>query len=211
MDGVLKPPQIIFDCDNFVDSTDKDQYTSILSDLISQDTTYALHNIIPSQCEISKISLTKILIEFKENSLFENKVTDLNTLCDTLNNILIYRDALVTTSIIPRKIVYKDFEVILVNIDSNLRKDRLTEIISKRVKHYYHNALLLWTAVKLIENKYIFNNINLENFYMELSPNISINLDEFQLSIDQDLTANSSIDDIKSWTFNTKTNFSQLS
>ena len=115
MDGVLKPPQIIFDCDNFADATDKDHYSSIITELISQDITYSLHNIIPDQCDISKISLTKISIEFKENSLFEKNVRDLDKLSNTLNDFLLYDDAIVITKIIPRKIVYKDFEVSLNN------------------------------------------------------------------------------------------------
>ena len=164
--------------------------------MISQDTTFTLHNIIPNQFNISKISLTKISIEFKENSLFGKNVSDLAKLSDALNNILIYRDAIVATTIIPRMTVYKEFEVVLSNIDPNLRKDRLTEIINERIKHYYHNALMLWFAAKLIENKYNLNNINISRFYAELSPNISIKTQDFQLSAEQDLTPISNISDI---------------
>ena len=109
----ITPPQIIFECDNFSDANDKDQYSMILSELMSQDITYSLFNIKPEQCSISKISLTKILIEFKDESLFEEKVTDFGRLTDSLNNTLAYKDAIVTTVIIPRKVKYREFEASL--------------------------------------------------------------------------------------------------
>ena len=199
MDGIVKPPQIIFDCDNFVDAVDADKYASILTNLMSQDKSYTLYNIIPEQCTFSKISLTKLLIEFKENSLFEKNVKNLDKLSEILNDVLMYKAALVTTTIIPRKMIYKEFEVVLKNIDQNIRKDRLESIIKERVYQFFYNDLLLWTARMLLKNEFNIIKINLAKYYMQLSPNIKIDLDHFQLS-QNDIKTGTDINQIKLWT-----------
>ena len=129
MDGILTPPQIIFECDNFADVNDKDGYSTVLSDLMSQDITYSLFYIKPDECNIKKISLTKLLIEFNETSLFETKVTDFYNSINSLNNTLGYKDAIVTSIIIPRKVKYREFEASISNVAANIRKDRIEAII----------------------------------------------------------------------------------
>ena len=123
MDGILKPPQIIFECDNFIEANDNDAFSTILSDLMSQDVTFSLYNIKPDECKISKISLTKLLIESNDNSLFEKNVNGYIGSSISLNETLIYNAAIVITKIIPKKLCYKEFEVTLYNISPNLRKE----------------------------------------------------------------------------------------
>ena len=158
----------------------------MLSDLMSR---HYLFIILYSadQCIITKISVTKLSIEFKDNSLFEEKVTDFKRLTDSLNNILAYKDALVTTVIFPRKVKYREFEAALPSVAANLRKDRIESIIDERIRFYYHNALILWFANRLMEANYNVDTINLSRYYVDLSPNININQDDYQLSMVDDI------------------------
>ena len=127
---------------------------------MSQDNSYTLHNMIPDQFKISKISLTKLLIEFNEEPLFEENAKNFEKLAGKLNDILMYNAALVSTKIIPRKIIYKEFEAVLKNIDPNIRKNRLESIINEKVNFFYHNELILWIAKSLMENECNINKIN---------------------------------------------------
>ena len=80
-----------------------------------------------------------------------------------------------------------------------MRKDRLDEIINKRVSFYYHNSLLLWFTVKLIDNNFNMNKINLADYYYELSPTINLQKNEFQLSQSKDLVENTDINKLRNW------------
>ena len=105
--GIQRPPKIIFQCDSFV-GTAIDSYAiiNVLSDIICQDTTGNLFHIIAGQFDFPHPSITKIVIQFHENSDFENHCKDFKCLEDTLNEILIFNEQLVTMHIIPRVTVH---------------------------------------------------------------------------------------------------------
>ena len=89
--GVIKPPSIEFQCDAFATyAIDSDASISILSHLMSQDPTYKLLNIMPDQFDLLHPSLTKLTVQFREHSLFEQNIDDFNQLQDEINDAQFY-------------------------------------------------------------------------------------------------------------------------
>ena len=200
-EGLIKPPSVEIQCDAFAKINDDDDTISILSELLTQDPSYSLHYIIPGQFTMIHPSLSKLIIQFEERSLFEEKITDYKNLQDNLNDLgILYQNQIVIFKLNPRKISYTPFNAALENFDSKIIKNqRIKSIIDKRIRLYYKNKFWIWFCNELILNNYDVTNINIADFYLQISPNIDIDKTEHKLSL-SDLHPSTTMETIKSWT-----------
>ena len=199
--GIRKPPKITFQCDSFAKKAfDSHAMSDILSDLTSQDVTGNLYNIIAGEFDLEHPSLTKIELQFHENSQFEIHCKDYNKLENTLNKILSYDGHIVTIHITPRMTVYPPFSMCLLNIDPYIRsKIRIMTILDNSIRVYYNNQFWLWFANTLKKAQYNIQNINIIEYYHEITGSTDMDKAKFQLNLNKDITPNTSPQTIKNW------------
>ena len=170
---------MILTCDEFaIDANDNEGIMNILTNIMQQDPSGRLYNIYPEEIKVSHPSMPKVTIDFLDNSSFErvlDEIEDIKNFEDELNQTLMYKDKLVNIKIIPRSMAFQKFQAKLNNFDPNIKsKTRITEILYNRIKLNYTNELYRWFAITLTKNKLIIPKVNLAEFHLELSPDITI-------------------------------------
>ena len=114
--------------------------------------------------------MLKITIDFDENSAFESKLEatpNFKELKDALNSILIYKDQLVQIKVMPWSMTFSFFQDGIYNFDAKIQsKSRIIDILTKQIRIYYKNNLLLWLINELVHDDYNLLNVSIADFIL---------------------------------------------